>query len=72
MSEEEKTKRFCELLREAINDEQKAGAMYQKLIASTDILPNPLHREVLISVLKEEDSHERLLEVIRSLKCPIR
>jgi len=74
---EEKTKKFCELIREAINDEDKAQAMYQELIGSagwTEYLSveDTLSREVLISILKEEDSHERLLGVIRSLKCPIK
>lgn len=72
MSEE-----YCKLLKEAMKDEEKGKELYRKLIASIgkpDYLPveATLPREVLISILNQEDAHERLLRIIHALQCPIK
>lgn len=74
MTEEEKTKKFCELLKEAIDDESKAQAMYQNLLGEwKDYLPveDSLSREVILSIIKQEGTHEAMLKTIEYLKCPI-
>mgnify|MGYP001041895967 CR=1 FL=1 len=68
---------YCKLLKEAMRDEEKGRELYQKLIASIgkpDYLPieDTLPREVLISILHQEDNHERLLRLIHSLRCPVK
>jgi len=64
-----RNKRFCELLQEALADEYKAPELYQKLVGAGK---DALVREVFISIIREEDNHAKLLEVIKSLRCPIK
>lgn len=57
-----------------MKDEEKGKEFYRKLIASIGKpghLPveDTLPREVLISILNQEDSHKRLLRIIHDLRC---
>jgi rubrerythrin len=72
----EKSK-FCELLDEAIKDEENAPKMYTKLIASIvegDYLAveRTLAREVIISIIHQEEDHGSLLRLIRAEQCPVK
>jgi len=71
---EEQTKKICERLREAIDDESKAQVMYGELLKEwKDYLPveDTLSREVILSIIKQEGTHEALLKTVQFLKCPI-
>ena len=76
MTEEGKAK-FCELLKDAVKDEEKATEMYRNLIASVGTpeyidVELTIPREVLIAINRQEDDHRRILEVIRAYHCPIK
>ncbi len=70
----EKTE-FCKKLREAIGDEGGAQTMYGNLLKEwKDYLPveDTLAREVILTIIKQEGTHEAMLKVIEILKCPIK
>jgi len=71
---EEKT--FCQLLKEAIEDEGKAGSMYQVISekASLESLKtgSPISPAVVLiieSIKRDEEKHKELEEKLKTLTC---
>lgn len=67
-------RRFCKLLNDVIKDEENAPKMYTKLVASISeggYLPveATLAREIMISIIHQEEDHGSLLRVIRAEHC---
>jgi len=72
-----KKSKFCGLLDEAIKDEENAPRMYTKLVASIaegGYLPveATLAREVIISIIHQEEDHGSLLRLIRAEQCSVK
>jgi rubrerythrin len=70
-------RKFCELLNDAIKDEENAPKMYTKLVASISehgYLPveATLAREVIIAIIHQEEDHGSLLRLIRAEQCPVK
>lgn len=65
---EEKT--FCQLLKEAIEDEDKAPSFYEQLKQKSEEGTRiPILSFVIDSIKRDEEKHKELLEKIKTVTC---